>query len=664
MLRNRLYPHFDRRLWCLALFFLAGLGLLTWRLGQVQLRHASKYDASVSRQSLRRILLEAVRGRILASDGTVLVDNRACYDLIFHPNEMRQPRVPGKSARTHTLDYILENAYDLAGKLMRPIPITRPRLETHLRVSPAMGITIFRDLTPREVAVLTELSPPLPGMEIVPRIIRTYPYPGLASHLLGFTAKQPRDPPGLNEEGEEEDVESGPRFAYLPPALVGRQGLEYACDTELSGKPGEKTVQVDILGYIHAEIGAAIPPQHGGDLVLTLDLRAQLAAERALRGQTGAMVVIDVNNGAVLALASWPSYDLSTLTAESYRKLAANQSQRPLFNRAVAGSYQPGSILKPLTALAALQSGALSAAETVTCTGSYRITPGSKPIGCWKTDGHGTVDMVAALSQSCNCYFIHAGLGAGLDHLLPLLQAAGLGQETGIELGGASGFLPSREWAANSPAHNQQPWSAFDTALLSIGQGPVTITPVQAAVYTAAIANGGTVFRPYLVQAVRGSDNTLLRQTAPLGDRHLPVMQKELAIIHRGMWDAVNGEKATAASARNPYITVAGKTGTAEVIKSGSERHKNTWFIGYAPAAAPKYAIAIVVERGQSGSHTASPVASRFFAEWLGPKPLRTPPPAAATTPDPGLDSADTAEVPDLPGNTPPSLDASATTTP
>ena len=651
MLRNRIYPHFDQRLWILALFFMVGLGLLTWRLGQVQLQHASKYDASVSRQSLRRILLEPVRGRILAADGTVLVDNRACYDLIFHPNEMRQPRVPGKSARTHTLDYILENAYELAEKLKRPTPITRAQLETHLRISPAMGITIFRDLTPREMAALTEMSPPIPGTEIVPRIIRAYPYPGIASHLLGFTAKQPREPPGLNEEGEEEETGGGPRFAYLPPALVGRQGLEYACDAELSGKPGEKTVQVDILGYIHSEIGAAIPPQHGGDLVLTLDLRAQLAAERALRGQTGAMVVLDVNTGAVLALASWPSYDLATLTAESYKRLAANKIQRPLVNRAVSGSYQPGSILKPLTALAALQSGALSATETITCTGSYRITPASKPIGCWKTEGHGTVGMVQALSQSCNSYFIHAGMSAGLDHLLPILQAAGLGQETGLELGGSGGFLPSREWAATSPAHNRQPWSAFDTALLSIGQGPVTITPVQAAVYTAAIANGGTVFRPYLVQSVRGADNTMLRQTAPLGDRHLPVMQKELAIIHQGMWDAVNGEKSTAASARNPYITIAGKTGTAEVIQSGGERHKNTWFIGYAPADTPKYAIAIVVERGQSGGHTASPVACRFLTEWLGPKtPGATPLPAATVTPDPDLESANTAEEPAMEG--------------
>ncbi len=632
MLSDRIIQHYSRRLWLLGVFFTCAFGVLSCRLWQVQLRHAEKYDEDVSRQSVRRIVLEPVRGRIFAADGaTVLVDNRVCYDLIFHPGEMRRPASHGKGSRTRTMDYILERARFLAEKLRRPVPLTDEPLRRHLDISPAMGIRVFQDLTPAEVAVLAELAPPIPGMEIMPRIVRTYPHPGVASHILGFTGKQ-HPAPSVDAEGEAENAADGPLFAYLPPELVGRQGLERVCDGDLRGKAGEQLVRVDIRGYIHDEIGSPVPPQHGSDLILTLDFRAQKAAEHALRsllaptGQAGAMAVLDVGTGAVLAMASWPSYDLSSLTPPVYHRLATDRERTPLLNRAIAGSYQPGSIVKPLTALAVLQSNASSSGDTVTCTGVSR-TGG---IRCWKTGGHGSMDMVHALEQSCNCYFIEMGLRAGLDRLLPVFGSAGIGQETGIELGGATGFLPSRGWAEDV---RRQPWSAADTAYLSIGQGPVTLSPLQAAMYTAAIANGGTIFRPYLVRMVRAPDGTPRRQTAPVGTSHLPAMQTELSIIRRGMYDVVNGANATAAAARNPFITLAGKTGTAEVGTAASARHKNTWFIGYAPAESPKYALAIVVERGQSGGHTASPIAKTFFESWLGGGEIKDtpePPPAAA----------------------------------
>ncbi len=628
MLHDRIQMHFHRRLWLMGALFAAAFGFLAWRLWQVQMRHAEKYDDDVSRQCIRRILIPAVRGRIFAADGTVLVDNRAAYDLVFHPGEMRRMAAHGKNGRENTLDYILKQADALAGRLKRPAPLTRDQLKRHLDRFPAMGLPVFQDLTPAEIAVLAELSPPLPGMEIVPRTVRTYPRAGTAAHILGFTGRQ-RPPPETDDAEEGEDA---PRFAYLPPELVGRQGLELACNDDLCGQPGQKLVQVDIRGYIHSEIGTPVPPQHGCDLVLTLDSRAQAAAEKALRsmlapgGQAGALVALDVNTGAVVAMASWPSYNPASLTAESYGALAEDKKNRPLLNRAVSGSYQPGSIVKPLTALAALLSGAISSGDTVECTGEYAI--GRTRIHCWKTGGHGTMDMVHALAQSCNSYFMHAGLKTGLEHLLPVFESAGIGQETGLELGGSAGFLPSRAWSENV-AH--RPWTPADTAFLSIGQGPITISPLQAAMFTAAIANGGTVFRPYLVQTVRNPDGSLRRQTAPVGDRHLPVMQKELEIVRRGMWEAINGENATAAPARTPAITLAGKTGTAETGRSGaSGRIKQTWFIGYGPVESPKYAVAILVEAGVSGSHTASPIARKFFDGWLGNGSTATAAPATA----------------------------------
>ena len=649
MLDDRSFPQFYQRLSLLGAIFLVMLLFLLNRLWDLQVRQTDDFTDTIARQCVRHIRLEPVRGRLFARDGSVLVDNRARYDLVFHPADMRQP-----GGYANTVRFILAEAEQLATLLNRPMPLTADRLERHLRLYPALDLLLFEDLTTTDIAIIEETMPSPPGVEIVPTIVRTYPQPGVASQLLGFSGR--RIP--------ELAATAAPRIHYARPELHGRDGLVKFYEQELAGRGGEKLVRVNTAGYIHDDIGVTEPPVDGNDLLLTLDPKAQRAAQAALAGFTGAIVMLDVRTGAVLAMASSPSYDLATLTPERYRALAADTIHRPLINRAVSSTYLPGSIIKPLTALYALHQKAIRPEDIVDCTGGYTL--GNKLIRCWRTGGHGPVNLIGAIAGSCNTYFITAGLATGGDAQVAFLKAAGFGESPEIDLPSvASGFLASRDWVR---AKWKRAWLPVDTAYISIGQGPVSESPLQAAMTTAAIANGGTLFRPFLVASVRDPAGQIRAITPPIARRHLPVTTKNLDLVRRGMWQAVNGDGGTAKTAKTPYLTLAGKTGTAEV-DAVAGRHKNTWFIGFGPWEKPQYAIAVLIEHGDSGGHTAAPVAGRFITAWLAPdhvaetaeSPPEPPPAGAEVEPTASGEAPAPGEPP--PAGEPPPPDTAAPTT-
>ncbi|MBT4823045.1 MAG: hypothetical protein HON70_45485, partial [Lentisphaerae bacterium] len=496
----------------------------------------------------------------------------------------------------------------LASVLQRPSPVTPRKLAIHLTHRPALPLPIFTRLTPAELAKASELIPPVPGMEIVPGICRHYPFPGVCTHVLGLTGRT--KPPDRLEQT---------RSSFPVLELRGRTGLERQYDTELSGNGGMKIVRVNMLGFAHEVLGRPLPPQDGKDLILSLDITCQQAAAQVMHAHRGALVAMNVHTGAILALASSPTYDLATLSAARYAKLGVDNVNRPLMNRALSAGYTPGSVIKPLIALAALQTDAINPRELITCNGAYLI--GKKKIHCWHRAGHGPLDLVHAIAFSCNPYFIHAGMEVGIDSLSPLLKAAGIGNSPDIDLPGAgAGLLPSRGFAVEKWRRN---WIAIDTAYASIGQGAIAVSPLQVAIYTAAIANGGNVLRPYLVQSVRTSEGAICKNAAPVVQHRLPVDQEHLRLVREGMYQAVNAANGTAKAARTRVISLAGKTGTAEV-GSGANRHKHTWFIGFAPAEKPEFAVALLIERGASGGRTAAPVAGRFLTEWLGNDSLAT----------------------------------------
>ena len=597
-------PAYAARIYILGAVLSSLLGLLVLRLWFVQVREGAKHTQEITRQSIRPIWLHAVRGRMLAADGTVLVDNDCRYDLVFRVSEMRQ-----RGARRNTVVHILDRSLQFARLLSRRAPLAEAAIARHLHVAPAMPITVFSDLSPREVAQVMELAPPVPGVSIEPRAVRRYLAPALASPILGWVG---RDRPQATEElGQYQS-------AYIGYEMRGRGGLERHYDDMLAGVGGHRLVRVDPVGYVYEEIGVSRAPVDGRDLLLTLDPKAQAAANRALAGERGAFVLVDVHSGAVLAMASSPTFSLDALTPETYPEFARHPDM-PLFNRAADGGYAPGSIVKPLIALAALECGAIEPATVHNCTGVY--TRYGLKIRCASRWGHGELELVPALRFSCNPYFMDAGIEATLENIQPILAAAGFGRRPAIDLpSAAAGLLPSREYALRARG-SRHPWGVADTALISIGQGLSVLTPLQAAMYTAAIANGGLLYRPFLVRSILNGDGTAWRNTAPVVESRLPVRPEHLAVVRQGMHEVVAHERGSGANAHNDIIDLAGKTGSAEVTHRDRPTTKNTWFIAFGPFADPRYACAMLVEEGDSGGRTAAPRVRDFFLDWLGHPP-------------------------------------------
>ena len=572
--------------------------LLGFRLWQVQLLQGTKHRRLIQRQSIRPVLLNPARGRIIASDGKVLADSISKYDLVAHISEMRQP---GRVSRT--IKHVLACERMLAASIGGETELSEEKLRRHLRQRPVMPLLLFANLNAEELAKAAEFTPPLPGLEIIPRIERNYTLPTVATHLLGFTGKKLPHSEGLDEE-----------FArvYVAPELSGRSGLERRYDELLSGKAGARLLKVDSQGYVHEDLQQGMAPSHGNDLILSIDSHAQLAADAALQGNKGALVAVAVRSGAILAMASSPTYDLNRLTQRRFQSLLRDKDGSPLLNRAVDGMYTPGSIVKPLIALAALQQGQIQPEEEYFCSGRYML--GDHAIRCAKRSGHGWISLQDAVAYSCNPYFIDLGIKVGVDELHGFFKAAGFGEKTGIDLPESQrGIAPERDYALR---HWQRKWLAVDTAYISIGQGALMISPLQAAMFTAALANGGILYKPYLLDKVVSNNGEVLLQTAPEIRQRLPVSPENLELLKQAMHATISAPGGSAAALSHLDFALAAKTGTAEV-GSGENRRKDTWGICYGPLENPEYAIACLIEDGDSGGKTAMPRIAFFLERWL-----------------------------------------------
>lgn len=599
-------------------FFLYAVILI--QLWSIQVQSGDEILEKVSEQYVRKIRVPAVRGRIFTSDGVMLAGNAASYEVVFHISEMRRP---GK--RSRTVDYVLAEANRLAACIGRAPELTEKSIITHMNLFPGLPITVFKELNFFELAKAYEISPMIPGMDIVTNPLRTYPKGKTAGQLIGYVGFE--DPSSAVDR-------SG--YKYYIPDLIGRAGLEKAYDSWilpvknqialeqdsekpeipkekrplLRGFPGRKLVIVDTRGFVR-ETMAEVPAENGKDIVLTLNYKAQAAAERVIANVSGALVLLDASNGEVLAMASSPSYEPSLfvprISSAEYKALR-DAPGKPLFNKAYQGAFSPGSIIKPLVAMSVLENG-ISPESTVYCDGYTPI--GANRIRCWiKADGHGEVTLYDALAVSCNDYFIESGLKLGLDRLAASFRSAGIGSKTGFVLSETAGRLPDRR--------HKRVWTAFDTALISIGQGDVLVSPLQAAVYTAAIANGGTLWKPNILKNILNPNGMVIYTEPAVAKGHLAASPRTLEMMRRGMYLSVNSDIGGSKRARNNVIDLYGKTGTAEV-GSGDNRYKNTWFIGFGTKNGKTYAIAILVERGEAGGKTCAPLAAEFFEKFLGP---------------------------------------------
>ena len=599
-IEERLIPRIRAwSLWVLLACFSLGFTVLLLRLWRVQIRENVRYDGVRERQSIRRVEVPGLRGRILDRNGELLADNRPAYEVVIYCEELSQP---GSWRNTIlAVDSLIDQLSQRLGLVRQ---ITRAQVARHVNESRPIPLVAWRDVDFRTVAYLSERAHALPGVDIRPMPRRFYPNGALAAHLLGYVGTR---------TSVDDDAE---RWDYRLPDPHGRTGLEKTYDRLLSGTSGEVMLRVDSRVYTR-ERWVRRPASQGRDLTLTLSLPLQRAAERALAGRPGAVVALDPRNGDVLVLASAPTYDLNSfipsISTKAWRALLEDPA-KPLFNRAIQAQYSPGSVFKPFVGIAA-QSRQFDPETLYECTGVY--TDYRCRLRCANRYGHGELDLRQALMKSCNPYFCAMGTHIGIDAIATTAKQAGFGTCTGIDLAGeADGLIPTPDWKKRRFSRpGEGTWTPADTAQCSIGQGFVTATPLQVAHATGALATGGALYRPRLVAQNPAGE---LQST-------LPWSKEAIRTVVEGMEMVVAG--GTGQTMQVPNIRVAGKTGTAEYIdrEAGNARRKHVWSVAFAPVEAPEIVVCAMLDNGIGGGRDAGPIVQRVLAAHFQTKADPTP---------------------------------------
>jgi penicillin-binding protein 2 len=481
-------------------------------------------------------------------------------------------------------------------------------------------------LTLRDATLIESHRLDLPGVMIQVESQRNYPGGVAAAHLLGYVGEIS---PEQLEKPESADLHQG--------SVVGQYGVEKSYDRHVRGQAGQKSVEVDALGHEKRAV-VAEKPQAGNDLYLTIDVRLQKVAEDLLGEESGAIVALDPTTGDVLAMASRPAFDPNVLSRELTPKQWVDIVQdegRPLNNRASQGQYPPGSTFKVPMAVAALETNTMSPSSTVHCTGGYQF--GRRLYHDWKAGGHGAVDLHAALVHSCDVYFYTIGQRMGIDTMAEYAKEFGLGQETGIELPSERvGIIPSTAWKQKA---KKEPWLPGETISAAIGQGYVTVTPLQMANLIGTVANDGVNYRPRLVRAIMDRTTGNLQELPAVPRGKVGVRPETFRLIKQALADVVT--EGTATRAKSSIVSIAGKTGTAQTaaLRTGPEKdipkkfRDHAWFVAFAPVDAPKIAVAVLAEHMGHGGSAAAPLAKEVIEAYMKLTPA--PRTAAAGTETP-----------------------------
>jgi penicillin-binding protein 2 len=599
---------FTNRLLVAIVFVLVLTGLVVARLVQLQVGQYEYFSAQSSGNRIRVQPIPPIRGLILDRNGKVLAENTPSYQL-----EMTREQVPDMA---DTLRRLVASGIVQEGDL--------PELEELIASRRSFDTVVVAErLTDEELAAFAVQRPYFPGLEIRARLGRSYPYGTAAAHVLGYVGGISADDKKILDPAE-----------YAGTTHVGKISVERSFEADLHGTSGHEDVVVNVHGR-KMQVLDRVRSLPGRDVILTIDMNAQLAADTALQGKRGAAVAIDPRNGEVLAFASTPAYDPNAISAGLSRRayLALQEDiDRPLFNRALRGQYPPGSTIKPMVALAALHYGVVTPEHRVGCRGAYSL-PGSRHrYRDWKPEGHGAVDLYAAIEQSCDVYFYTVARDLGIERMASFLETFGLGDLTGLDIGGEQkGLVPSPAWkkkAFRRPA--DQVWFPGETVIAGIGQGYLLVTPLQLAHATATVAARGQRFQPTLLKGSRDPATGTIEYEAP---KPLPpVPDQDPArwdAIIEGMHGVMHGPRGTArAVGLNAPFQMAGKSGTAQVFTVGQNekynaedveerRRDHALFVAFAPLEAPRIAVAVVIENGESGSKAAAPIARAVMEAYL-----------------------------------------------
>lgn len=602
-----MYEDFDRaerrfllvRLAVMAGMITAVFLVLALRLYYLQVVRGPVFRRLSEENRISLVRVRAPRGNIHDRYGNILVTNRPSF----------------------SVNVILENVRDVPGTVsMLGGVLAMEEQEIREKIASARSqrdfepIRIGDDVSRRVVAILESSKYEWPGVRIEVEPRRNYPFGKLATHLLGNVGQ-------INPRELEEHSGEG----YRVGDYIGKKGVEKMLDAALKGEDGELRVEVDSLGR-EVRVLASREPVPGDNVTLTLDLGLQQVTDKVLEGRQGAIVVLDPRSGEVLAASSSPAIDpnrfIRGLTKEEWAEVEKDEAH-PLQNRILQAQYPPGSVFKIVTAIAALEHRDIDSQTTFTCRGSYRY--GNRSYACWKRGGHGEVNLYRALVESCDIYFYQAGLRAGVDVIARYAREMGLGSATGFELGGeASGIVPSSAWKKRAKGES---WFPGETLSVAIGQGYNLVTPLQAAVLTGVLAGNGTLHRPFLVRAVTDAGGKPVQRHEPGAGSVVEVSPRTLALVRKGLRGAVSEERGTARAAAVEGLEVAGKTGTAQVVrlqksdaKRGGEeapfrQRDHAWFVSYAPADDGQVAMAIIVEHGGHGGSASAPLAGTILTE-------------------------------------------------
>lgn len=607
--QRREVGEFRKRYRWMALFVVLVFGAIIGRIAQVQLFQRDRWSGIAQQNITKTLELPATRGVIRDVAGRVVASNRPSYDVYATPRLLRQEDI---ERIVLLMGLSKEESQALKSRLVELPPSRR----TH-------QIELYSDIDRDQLAALETHLAELPALDIVTVPLREYPYATLGAHLIGY----------LNEVNADDLARAVDPGAYRAGDRIGRNGLEKRYEPLLKGSRGFRRVVVDARGRAlegarpdSLDVEMMKKPVPGHDIQLTLDMRLMEAFDRAFRPHpSGAAVVVDIHTGAVRALYSKPAYDpnemSSGLSTKRYAELTTDPF-RPLIDKTIYETYFPGSTFKVITALAALDDAVVDPAQRVECLGSLKI--GRQKFRCNKR--HEWVDLYDSVVQSCNVYFWELAEEVGLERINRYAEAFGFAERTGIGVNSeAKGFLATREWYAE----HYGKFRIGYTLNTAIGQGNTRLTVLQLAMSYAAIANGGTLYVPQVVQNVRAPDGSLSETFQPKITREVGIASQHLDLVRRALIDVVQEESGTAFRARNKDgVRVAGKTGTAQVVsrKGRSEESSSAWYLdrshgwfaGFAPADDPQVAFAVLVEHGGSGGASAAPIATWVMQQYLG----------------------------------------------
>lgn len=594
------------------------LGVVIARLVQLQIVEYEHFAEQALGNRIRIQAIAPTRGLIFDRKGRVLAENVPTYQLEMIPEQV--PDVDDTLARLALLGLVDTEDIPRILELARQGPRFKP-------------VTLRFRLNSEEIADFAVRRPRFPGVDFQPRLVRHYPHGEFTAHAVGYVGAI-----------SNRDLERLDPAEYAGTAHTGKTGVEYFQEAELHGEPGYRQIVTNARGRQVAvdardpsgAIPEGEPPSPGYNVYLTIDLDLQVLATEMLRGQRGSVVAVDPRNGEILALVSAPSFDPNAfpvgMTPTQFNTLQYNLDQ-PLFNRAVRGNYPPGSTIKPMLSLAALETGATNLTRRTLCRGFYTLPGSTHRYRDWRPDGHGEVDLHDAIEQSCDVYFYEISRDIGIDQMHEYLTRFGLGQRTGVDIAGElRGLVPSRAWKRGAFRERaDQVWFPGETVIASIGQGYMLATPLQLASATATLARRGTRFRPHLAAAVENpltGERTLVipQPLSPVGIDNEFYWESVIAAMN----DVMQGDRGTARAAGSdaPYA-MAGKSGTAQVFSvSQEERYDeeeiderlrdHALFIAFAPLEDPQIAVAVIVENGSSGSRVAAPIARAVMDRHLG----------------------------------------------